>query len=63
MQWFSHILDVFTPKIKRKFFDFNIFMNPKQWLLTQDLKWSLEQRNALQVSFITAVKLICYFVL
>ena len=27
MQWFSHILDVFTPKIIQKFFDFNIFMN------------------------------------
>ena len=27
MQWFSQILDVFTPKIRRKFFDFNIFMN------------------------------------
>ena len=27
MQWFSHILDVFTPKIRRNFFDFNIFMN------------------------------------
>ena len=27
MQWFSHILDVFTPKIRRIFFDFNIFMN------------------------------------
>ena len=27
MQWFSHILDVFTPKIRRKVFDFNIFMN------------------------------------
>ena len=24
MQWFSHSLDVFTPKIKRKFFDFYI---------------------------------------
>ena len=24
MQWFSHILDVFTPKIKRTFFDFYI---------------------------------------
>ena len=24
MQWFSHILDVFTPKIRRKFFDFNM---------------------------------------
>ena len=27
MQWFSHILDVFTPKIRWKFFDLNIFMN------------------------------------
>ena len=27
MQWFSHILDVFTPKIRWKFFDFKIFMN------------------------------------
>ena len=27
MQWFSGCLDVFTPKIRRKFFDFNIFMN------------------------------------
>ena len=26
MQWFSHILGVFTPKIRQKFFDFNIFM-------------------------------------
>ena len=26
MQWFSQVLDVFTPKIRRKFFDFNIFM-------------------------------------
>ena len=24
MQWFSHILDVFTPKIRRNFFDFYI---------------------------------------
>ena len=24
MQWFSQLLDVFTPKIKRKFFDFHI---------------------------------------
>ena len=24
MQWFSHILDVFTPKIRRKFLDFYI---------------------------------------
>ena len=27
MQWFSGCLGVFTPKIRRKFFDFNIFMN------------------------------------
>ena len=27
MQWFSQILDAFTPKIGRKFFNFNIFMN------------------------------------
>ena len=27
MQWFSQFLDVFTSKIRRKFFDFNIFMN------------------------------------
>ena len=29
----------------------------------QDLKWLLEQRSALQVEFITGIKLICYFVL
>ena len=49
MQWFFHILDVFTPKIGRKFFDFNIFYESKQMLLTQELKWSLEQSSALQV--------------
>ena len=27
VQWFSKLLDVFTPKIRRKIFDFNIFMN------------------------------------
>ena len=27
MKWFSHILDVVTPKIRWKFSDFNIFMN------------------------------------
>ena len=30
MQWFSHSLDVFTPKIKRKFLDFYIFMNQNE---------------------------------
>ena len=43
MQRFSHILDVFTPKIRQKFSDFNIFLELKQTLLTQDLKWSLKQ--------------------
>ena len=27
MQWFSHDLDVFTPKIRGKCYDINIFMN------------------------------------
>ena len=40
-------------KSSKFFFDFNIFMNQKQMSLTQDLKWSLEQRSALQVQFIT----------
>ena len=31
MQWFSGCLGVFTPKIRRKFFDFNIFMNQNKW--------------------------------
>ena len=44
MQWFSHILDVFTPKIRRNFFDFYIL----QMLLTQDFNWSLGQSIALQ---------------
>ena len=62
MQWFSHILDVFTPKIRQKFFDFNIL-----WIKTNVAYTRLEviakQRSALQVEFITGVKLICYFVL
>ena len=62
MQWFSHILDVFTPKIRRKFFDFNIL-----WIKTNVSYTRLEviakQRSALQVEFISGVKLICYFVL
>ena len=62
MQWFSHSLDVFTPKIKRNFFDFYI-----SWLKTNVAYTRLEmiakQLSALQVWFITGVKLICYFVL
>ena len=30
MQWFSHILDVFTLKIRQNFFDLYIFMNPNK---------------------------------
>ena len=41
IQWFSHILDVFTPKIRRKFFDFNIFMNHNKRGLHKTWKWSL----------------------
>ena len=48
MQWFSHSLDVFTPKIKRKFFDFYIL-----WIKTNVAYTRLEmiakQRDALQV--------------
>ena len=49
MQWFSHILDVFTPKITRKFFDFFSFFESKQMSLTQDLSWSLGRSIALQL--------------
>ena len=62
MQWFSQILDVLTPKIKWKFFDFYIL-----WIKTNVAYTRLEviakQQSALQVEFITGVKLICYFVL
>ena len=36
MQWFSHSLDVFTPKIKRKFFDFYILWikTASNWFVT-----------------------------
>ena len=48
MQWFSNSLDVFTPKIKRKFFDFYIL-----WIKTNVAYTRLEmiakQRSALQV--------------
>ena len=62
MQWFSHILDVFTPKIRQNFFNFNIFMNKKKTSLTQDLKWSLNNIVRYKYS-LSPVKLICYFVL
>ena len=55
MQWFSHILDVFTLKIRWKFFDFNI---SKTNVAYTRLEVIAKQRSALQVEFITGVKLI-----
>ena len=56
------ILDVFTPKIRRKFLILAFL-----WIKTNVAYTRLEviakQRSALQVEFITGVKLICYFVL
>ena len=56
MQWFSQILDVFTPKIdvftkkiKQIFFSIFTFYESKQMSLAQDLRWSLEQSIALQL--------------
>ena len=55
MQWFSHSLDVFSPKIRQNFVDFIIFMNQnKSGLLDLKTKWLLEQRSALQALFSTA---------
>ena len=55
-------LDVFTPKIRRKFLILTFL-----WIKTNIAYTRLEviakQRSALQVEFITGVKLICYFVL
>ena len=62
MQWFSHILEVFTPKIRQKFFDFNTFMIKTNVAYTR-LEVIAKQHSALQVESITCVKLICYFVL
>ena len=58
MQWFSHILDVFTPKIIRNFFDFNIFVNQNKRRLHKTCSDRSKQRSAQQVEFITGVKLI-----
>ena len=56
------ILDVFTPKIRRKFLILTFL-----WIKTNVAYTRLEviakQSSALQVEFITGVKLICYFVL
>ena len=56
------ILDVFTPKIRRKFLILTFL-----WIKTNVAYTWLEviakQSTALQVEFITGVKLICYFVL
>ena len=48
MQWFSHLLDVFTPKINENFSIFT-FYESKQMSLTQDLRWSLGWSIALQL--------------
>ena len=48
MQWFSHILDVFTPKIRGNFSIFT-FYESRQISLTQDLNWSLGRSIALQL--------------
>ena len=57
-----HSLDVFTPKIRRKFLILTFL-----WIKTNVAYTRLEviakQRSALQVEFITGVQLICYFVL
>ena len=58
MQWFSHILDVFTPKIRQKVFDFYILWI-KTVSLTQDLRWSLERSIVLQLVSSLFVTLYC----
>ena len=62
MQWFSHILDEFILKIRQTFLILTFL-----WIKTNVASTRLEviakQRSALQVEFITGVKLICYFVL
>ena len=62
MQWFSHILDVFIPKIRRKI-SILTFLLIKTNVAYTRLEVIAKQRSALQVEFITGVKLICYFVL
>ena len=60
MQWFSHILDVFIPTS-----DENFLILTFLWIKTNVAYIKLEviakQRSALQVEFITGIKLICYF--
>ena len=48
------------PKNQTNIFDLNIFMNQNKCLL--HMTWS-DRHGALQVQFVTRVKLICYFVL
>ena len=59
MQWFSHILDVFTPKTRQKFLVLTFL-----WIKT-NIAYEViaKQHIALQVEFIAGVKLICYVVL
>ena len=49
MQWFSHILDVFTPKIRRNFFDFYIL----QMSLTQDKGQSIALQRQIDLLLCT----------
>ena len=61
MQWFSHILDVSTLKIRQNFLILSFL-----WIKTNVAYTRLDviakQRSELQVEFITGVKLICYFI-
>ena len=50
MQWFSQLLDVFTPKIKRKFFDFYIL-----WIKTNVAYTRLEMIARTKYSTTTTV--------
>ena len=62
MQWFSHILDVFTRKSDENV-SISTFWCIKTNVAYTRLEVIAKQRSALQVEFITGVKLICYFVL
>ena len=49
MQWFSQLLDVFTPRKSNENFSIFTFYESKQMSLTQDLRWSLGRSIALQL--------------
>ena len=52
------LLRCLHPENQKKIFRFLHFYESKQMSLTQDLKWLLEHHSALQLKFITCVKLI-----